>query len=57
MFDNLHDWASTDKWKRNQALIDLNMIPEEYEVAIAAVLGAAIEGILVENESEMLPLI
>jgi chromosome segregation protein len=36
-----------------QLLMDYLEIPEEYEVAIAAVLGAAIEGILVENESEI----
>jgi 5'-3' exonuclease len=44
VFDNLHDWASTDKWKRNQALIDLNMIPEEYEVAILEEFGKEPKG-------------
>ena len=31
VFDNLSVWSQTEEWKRNQTLIDLNFIPEEYE--------------------------
>ena len=31
VFDNLSMWSQTEEWKRNQTLIDLNFIPEEYE--------------------------
>ncbi|MDO9545125.1 MAG: chromosome segregation protein SMC [Pelolinea sp.] len=36
-----------------ELLMDYLDIPEEYEVAIAAVLGSAIEGIVVKNDSEI----
>jgi|TARA_R110001583_G_scaffold1042_3_gene8950 5'-3' exonuclease len=34
VIENLGDWASHEKWIRNQTLIDLNYIPEEYESII-----------------------
>ena len=34
VFENLDKWSNKYEWKRNQTLIDLNFIPEEYEVAI-----------------------
>ena len=34
VFENLDEWSNKYEWKRNQALIDLNFIPEEYEMAI-----------------------
>ncbi len=32
--EDLSEWSTTDKWKRNQTLIDLNNIPSEYQSAI-----------------------
>jgi len=32
--EELSEWTETDKWKRNQSLIDLNSLPKEYESAI-----------------------
>ena len=34
--ENLSEWTGTDKWKRNQSLIDLNSLPKQYESAILA---------------------
>jgi|10_taG_2_1085330.scaffolds.fasta_scaffold19946_3 5'-3' exonuclease len=31
IFNNLDEWSKKDNWKRNQSLVDLNFIPEEYE--------------------------
>ena len=34
--ESLSEWTGTDKWKRNQSLIDLNSLPKQYESAILA---------------------
>ena len=34
VLENLSDWTLTEKWIRNQTLIDLNYIPEEYQLSI-----------------------
>tara|TARA_R100001082_G_C4343428_1_gene151187 strand:+ start:388 stop:948 length:561 start_codon:yes stop_codon:yes gene_type:complete len=32
--EDISQWSNTDHWKRNQSLIDLNLIPEQYQSAI-----------------------
>ena len=34
IFDNLNEWSKKDNWKRNQSLVDLNFIPDEYTYKI-----------------------
>jgi len=34
IFQNLGEWSQKEEWKRNQTLIDLDFIPEQYESAI-----------------------